>query len=289
MQQDPNSSPATADTPGEFSLFSSPKKDIDLSPQYIPAEKYELERKAMYDNLLGSSSPKSDEECAHTDDCVEDRNDEVFLSHEPVDEARDDEEDDSKKLEECDQLLAETDVDLDSTIKSLQDESVKQKMEDDWSTDSDSNSTGADKSSEQQSAVSADDPKEEVPDEKPTETPSAPPVKLIISKKKGSIFKSRSMVSDGGKKRLALYKHKWCDDKDSSTLKSGETAEASKPDTASSSYDFDFKDDPLVRVTRSSVHKGDDESVTGVKCTKNDKGVRFLSISFADNTYFCCV
>lgn len=62
MQQDPNSSPATADTATEFaSLFSSPKKDIDLSPQYIPAEKYELERKAMYDNLLGSVSPRREE------------------------------------------------------------------------------------------------------------------------------------------------------------------------------------------------------------------------------------
>uniref|UniRef100_A0A6P7H5M3 Protein TsetseEP-like n=1 Tax=Diabrotica virgifera virgifera TaxID=50390 RepID=A0A6P7H5M3_DIAVI len=58
MQQDPSSSPATADTPAEFSLFTSPKDDSDLSPQYIPAEKYELERKAMYDNLLRPNSPK---------------------------------------------------------------------------------------------------------------------------------------------------------------------------------------------------------------------------------------
>lgn len=61
MQQDPSSSPATADTPGEFSLFSSPKKDIDLSPQYIPAEKYEAERRAMYDNLLRPNSPRKEE------------------------------------------------------------------------------------------------------------------------------------------------------------------------------------------------------------------------------------
>lgn len=62
MQQDPSSSPATADTPGEFSLFSSPKKDSDLSPQYIPAERYEAERRAMYDNLLRANSPKREEE-----------------------------------------------------------------------------------------------------------------------------------------------------------------------------------------------------------------------------------
>lgn len=53
--------------------------------------------------------------------------------------------------------------------------------------------------------------------EKPSEPPIAP-VKLVISKKKGSIFKSRSMVpdTDGGKKRRALYKHKWnSDDRES--------------------------------------------------------------------------
>lgn len=42
-----------------------------------------------------------------------------------------------------------------------------------------------------------------------------PSVKLVITKKKGSIFKSRSLVNDGpgaaGKKRH-LYKHKWADD-----------------------------------------------------------------------------
>lgn len=61
MQQDPNSSPAMADTPGEFSLFTSPKKD-DISPQYIPAEEYEQERRALYDTLLGSVSKDVDEE-----------------------------------------------------------------------------------------------------------------------------------------------------------------------------------------------------------------------------------
>lgn len=267
MQQDPNSSPATADTPSEFSLFSSPKKDIDLSPQYIPAEKYELERKAMYDNLLGSISPKTDEEVVISG--------ELLVNNEEA--TKEEDEDARKKLQECaEQLLAETNVDLEGALKNLQEEPVKRKMEDDWSTDSDSNSTSADKTTEQHTDETSADHKGgggEEEEEKPQDT--TPPVKLIISKKKGSIFKSRSMVSDGGKKRHALYKHKWCDDKDSTALKSGEIAEASKPD-ASSSYDFDFKDDPLVRVTRSSVQRGDEEAVTGVKCTRNDKGVRLL-------------
>ncbi|XP_030760465.1 protein wings apart-like isoform X2 [Sitophilus oryzae] len=64
MQMDPSSSPVTADTPSEFSLFTNPKEETlenDLSPQYIPAEKYELERKAMYDSLLRPDSPKAEE------------------------------------------------------------------------------------------------------------------------------------------------------------------------------------------------------------------------------------
>lgn len=296
MQQDPSCSPATADTPGEFSLFSSPKKDPDLSPQYIPAEQYELERKAMYDNLLGSgSSPKRDEVSTNSaeedkvEDPVEDKKgdeeepikEELLFNYEPIDVSADKVEEDAKKLQECDMLLTETAVDFNSTTKTLLEEPLKKKVEEDWFTDSDSNSTTPENAEKEkievQPPIAMEESKEEIP-EKPPETD--PPVKLIISKKKGSIFKSRSMVSDGGRKRLALYKHKWCDDKDTSTSKSGDASETNKTNS-SSSYDFDFKDDPLVRVTRSSVHKGDDEDVMGVKCSKNDKGVsRFVDFFF---------
>lgn len=60
-------------------------------------------------------------------------------------------------------------------------------------------------------------PKRLVSDSSPvsTEGEEKPSVKLVITKKKGSIFKSRSLVNDGpgatGKKRH-LYKHKWADD-----------------------------------------------------------------------------
>lgn len=314
MQQDPNSSPATADTPGEFSLFSSPKKDIDLSPQYIPAEKYELERKAMYDNLLGSSSPKTEEGSVdmmiedienevedpvvapqdeeNKEDVSEEMNREELLStHELVDVCAEKEEEDSKKLQEYDMLVAETAVDFNSTTKKLLEEPLKKKMEEDWSSDSDSNSTAPENNNEKEKMAEVqppsamEEPKEEIP-EKPPET--APPVKLIISKKKGSIFKSRSMVSDGGKKRHALYKHKWCDDKDTTATKTGDGAETNKS-SGSSSYDFDFKDDPLVRVTRSSTNKSDDEAVTGVKCTKNDKGVRQSTDNAESARLICCI
>lgn len=60
MQQDLSyvGSPTSGDTVEQSlsALFSSPRQD-DSEPQYIPAEKYELERKAMYANLLGTSPP----------------------------------------------------------------------------------------------------------------------------------------------------------------------------------------------------------------------------------------
>lgn len=90
MQMDPSSSPATADTPAEFTLFAVTKKgnvfsfiefisiiffsiylqdlddqipssdtlETDLSPQYVPAEKFEEERRALYASLLKPDSPK---------------------------------------------------------------------------------------------------------------------------------------------------------------------------------------------------------------------------------------
>lgn len=44
-----------------------------------------------------------------------------------------------------------------------------------------------------------------------TESSVPPSVKLVISKKKGSIFKSRALVNETGNKRH-VYKHKWEDD-----------------------------------------------------------------------------
>lgn len=78
--------------------------------------------------------------------------------------------------------------------------------------------------SQQSHIMSIDEHRDEIMEkilEKPPEA-SIAPVKLVISKKKGSIFKSRSMVpdTDGGKKRRALYKHKWCtDDRDSTQVR----------------------------------------------------------------------
>lgn len=50
--------------------------------------------------------------------------------------------------------------------------------------------------------------------QEPSQSDDGPGVKLLISKKKGSIFKSRAMDKDedNNKKRLNLYKHKWDED-----------------------------------------------------------------------------
>lgn len=148
-------------------------------------------------------------------------------------------------------------------------QSSKHTFEDDWSSDSDSNSTApealeSDKKCNMKinKVEHKDEILEKILEKPPHETPA--PVKIVISKKKGSIFKSR--VPDGTKKRRALYKHKWSDDKDANQ-KNNETNSNSSA-AASGAYDeFGFQDDPLTRISN------DGEDVTSVRCTKNDKGV----------------
>lgn len=332
MQQDPSSSPATGDTAGDtFSSFTSPKKDIELSPQYIPAEKYELERKAMYDNLLGITSTSDIPDCPKSEEGTESTNQISLMEHEdstkdPPETTEDNSTVDDKdeetmeiaedsKLEELKSILEDDIEPEDATpskeslqtwrqppseissqpnsqtstqsssqnwsqewqTQSSSQASSSNKIEEDWSSDSDSNSTAPEEGkSNLKEAVK--DRNEEILDkilEKPPEQPSAPPVKLVISKKKGSIFKSR--VSDGTKKRRALYKHKWSDDKDGNQ-KNSENNASNSANAASREYDeFSFQNDPLMRISKDGDE--DKDSYTSVKCTKNDKGVSFWHIS----------
>lgn len=310
MQQDLNNSPAKADTPSEFSLFTSPKND--LSPQYIPAEKYELERKAMYDNLLRPNSPSTPP--LETDPTT-DINSNVDVE-EPVkteggnntdqDEADMEIEEETARgsiiVPDASDTSTNTEL-VNNNIENINDPEAdaiddnglnttnsedappkKTEIEDDWSTDEDSNSTTPEVEMKEKDDVAAINPsieehKEEILEkilEKPTENPA--PVKLLISKKKGSIFKSRSMVADGSKKRRALYKHKWCDG-DPIDKKTDNQEDNSKAPNEYEEDTFGFQDDPLLRVS-------DNENVTGVKCTKNDKGVCFTMLyclSFFNN------
>lgn len=84
-------------------------------------------------------------------------------------------------------------------------------------------------------------PKQE-PAQSAAETPG---VKLLISKKKGSIFKSRAMEKDddNNKKRLNLYKHKWDEDAEmtdepiDATKKTESSTNINSSGTASSYFD----------------------------------------------------
>nr|CAH7734752.1 unnamed protein product [Callosobruchus chinensis] len=180
-------------------------------------------------------------------------------------------------------------------------QNAKDLIQEDWSSDSDSNSTTPE--TEVKSAPEAEEytvnKLEENKDkllDKILEPPSStddqldgaaalpPPVKLVISKKKGCIFKSRSKEVEGdgagsagvvgGRKRRAVYRHKWTtDDKETDKELNKDTGEESggnvpKVIEVENDDDFGFKDDPLERVT---TDKGDVE-VTSVRCTKSDKG-----------------
>ncbi|CAH0553412.1 unnamed protein product [Brassicogethes aeneus] len=326
MQQDPSSSPATADTPGEFSLFTSPKasQDNDLSPQYIPAEKYELERQAMYETLLGGSLTTP----AHTattdeDDSFNKEKDDSTVSEDAAqsvdvaasavnNEEMEEEESEGEGEGEVPEEPAEdlgndnddnSEMDVEETIENIEaaihsqvsaalqqnpppedkPPPTKKGFEEEWSTDNDSNSgdlevkqviSATEESSARQHRLSIDDHKDQIRDKilekKPSperDLPTQAPVKLVISKKKGSIFKSRAVASDGSttKNRRALYKHKWVD----SEQKASETpAEQNKGTGGTDDDDYGFADEPLQRITRS---KNEDETITSVKCNKGDK------------------
>ncbi|XP_072385694.1 uncharacterized protein [Diabrotica undecimpunctata] len=361
MQQDPSSSPATADTPAEFSLFTSPKDDSDLSPQYIPAEKYELERKAMYDNLLRPNSPKETntqsnqrvplerkakspkesasiietvkeeaDECTATGDDTENQAEEDMeidipsvsavvvennippMGDEEEEEEEEDEVDgqdvemdevgdssvhaDTEKYQEIEEaepeaeLEPEPEAELEPEPEPEPDPEPENEpepepeperhsrsiIEEDWSTDSDSNSTAPEMEVKQilpdpnYKINTIEEHKSEILDkilEKPPDP--TPPVKLVISKKKGSIFKSRTLVDDGvSKKRRALYKHKWTDDNKEPSKEKEEGEGESSSNQEEKVEDFDFKEENLERV----VKEVDEEEITSVKCTRNNKG-----------------
>ena len=115
--------------------------------------------------------------------------------------------------------------------------------------------------------------------------------KLVISKKKGSIFKSRALVKDddNNKKRQHLYKHKWENDEEMNepidatkkTENPSTTTQSSSNDNQSYYDEFDGESSGLVRFTKHQktdhavtdriVDEFDDEPVTGLKCDRNAK------------------
>ncbi|XP_049821010.1 protein wings apart-like isoform X3 [Aethina tumida] len=338
MQQDPSSSPATADTPSEFpSLFMSPEQDSDLSPQYIPAEKYELERKAMYETLLGGPVPPSatpsatqnedmsatdsldfgetkdndrkpvEEAPSETASALDDKQeeDEDSVPEEPSVQDTSHENDDAGSEMEVEETIENIEAEIHSQIMNaapvvpetppVPHEPEKAKaaaaaptsVEHEWSTDGDSNSadTQADAPPPPETARphTIDDHKDQILDKileskKPSpehdtqQQPQVAPVKLVISKKKGSIFKSRAVAADGTatKNRRALYRHKWVDTQPATEGGVGGDG-VRLADRGSAGNDYDFSDEPLERVSR-PADDDDGESVTSVRCSRSDKG-----------------
>ncbi|KAL3278190.1 hypothetical protein HHI36_013529 [Cryptolaemus montrouzieri] len=244
MQQD---SPATADTAGEFSLFMSPKNDLESSPQYIPAEKYEAERRAMYDNLLKPSPPVSSGSENHivsTEMSATEINEEVS---EDVDMETETEM--TEILESYDEPQTKTENEENNQNQDLNMLEEENNHEDITEEPSqipaalNSNSTAPDSDKIIEKSGSPRKPIYEaipVPPEKTAgESNEAPaPVKLVISKKKGSIFKSRALVPDGTKKRRAIYRHKWSDDKDGTPKTQPNSTDVSIPDE----FNFGFNE-----------------------------------------------
>lgn len=269
----------------------------------------------MYDNLLRPNSPKKMEEdvILNNVDCrmgeenidIKEENEgdeehnerdmeieESLPSTEPVTmaehydtpENEEEEEDEPGETEEQTEINNVEETNILSPKRELESE-VPQKnpsIEDEWSTDTDSNSTAPEMEVKQitpdpcYTVTSLTEEKQEKnPEESPGEAPP-PPVKLVISKKKGSIFKSRTLVDDNAsKKRRALYKHKWTDDNKEVEKDAVKVEEATDIGNSNLDEDFKFSDSPLERF----VKEGTDGDVTGVKCEKSDKPVS-LKISY---------
>lgn len=327
MQQDPSSSPATADTPGEFSLFTSPKAENDLSPQYIPAEKYELERKAMYDNLLRPNSPKNTS-LDPSEDYIENINNSDLLDNQLERDVREESEEEGEKemeieepikemteqltsvVDHSEEALKEDDeeqddhMEIEENVDDIEDtvndninsspkleteqiaelepqKELSKSIDEEWSTDTDSNSTAPEMEVKQilpdpsYSVNPISEHKEEILDkilEKPME--AAPPVKLVISKKKGSIFKSRTLVDDtGSKKRRALYRHKWTDDNKETEKDPGKSEESAETSVTNDEDAYGFVDAPLERVNNES----ENGEITSIRCTKDAKKVCYFN------------
>lgn len=100
--------------------------------------------------------------------------------------------------------------------------------------------------------------------------------------KKGSIFKHRGS-SDGNKKRLALYKHKWADDKDAANnAEEDKNSAVNKNKVLDSFLDSELEEMPLTKFIRQSNSDNfdfdDAGPVTGVKCPKKNKDVSWPNL-----------
>lgn len=323
----------------------SPRKSVDGEPQYIPAEEYELERKAIYENLLGGSptysipivTPRREEdpvsinlpvidnnnkqlidqnleEPQRTDQEIKNQKSSVPDESEPMEEDEDDQEPSppneieaspasqatnelsSTKIEDRPQRILLNIPKKNIINNNTQDSSSGEEDTPSENMDDNSDETNLTSKQEEEKMDEEKPPDDEPPDDqldKPDEQEEEqeqqpPPVKLVISKKKGSIFKSRSLVPGSSNKRY-LYKHKWSDsDKElqkGANATSGQ-ANAGKTPADTSVFDVDEVDFEATKLTRVTHWPGEDadpmdeaEAITSIKCTKKAKGVSTIIIN----------
>lgn len=116
-----------------------------------------------------------------------------------------------------------------------------------------------------------------------------PSVKLVISKKKGSIFKSRALVNETGNKRH-VYKHKWEDDDKEKTVEKSPEPPTKKPVAAgnhSSVLDeFDDFDGPsTVEHSKKSAVKSLAEEFADEKDAVEPKKGRKVCLIIRNSLY----
>ena len=104
--------------------------------------------------------------------------------------------------------------------------------------------------------------------QEPSQSAEGPGVKLLISKKKGSIFKSRALDKDEDKdkKRLNLYKHKWDEDVEMNdepidATKKPESTNTVNSSSTATSY-FDGEPSGLSRFTKNQKAESDTQDRT---------------------------
>lgn len=124
--------------------------------------------------------------------------------------------------------------------------------------------------------------------QEPSQSDESPGVKLLISKKKGSIFKSRALDKDedNNKKRQNLYKHKWDEDVEMmdepiDATKKPESLSTVNSSSEATSY-FDGEPSGLTRFSKNQKAENtvqdrtfddfdEDSSATDMKCDRNAK------------------
>nr|CAD7399390.1 unnamed protein product [Timema cristinae] len=281
-------------TASEQVLDNTPSVEVDGSSTHVDTQENE-----NLEQTLGSATPPQG---AATPQNVEPSQETVVTSSEL-------ELEDQEKLMKANEILSSTYVDFNSASEKLLRPDTptapanKLFLDHNWFSDSEDSNSIADQINTIASSQEADFQAKKAEDPEERDAPKDFSQSSSLNKsdfssqelesgsseragspfqKKGSIFKSRSLLSNGSRKRLALYKHKWSDDKEGGSKAGGNTSPSStipSQQTSSTTYsDFEeeFEPDKLTRVTSRPAADSDpldeQESITSVKCPRKAKG-----------------